>query len=136
MADIAKSGNASIASTLIPHNDMITGLYVAEDIKGGDACYVGSDGLIHKSDGAQSDGVKQYIDGYAAGPAWVAQNGPATLYRYGVWGGWGNSLTPGTYVYLSAATKGGLATTTSTNVTTPCGKVLDTGRIELWPTHP
>lgn len=133
MAAVAKNFSPSYSSVLIPANDKITGLYCGENLRAGDACYVkAADGLIYRSSGAAT-GAAAHISGYAATDAYVAQNDAITLIREATWG-YGSGLTPGP-VYLSGSVAGGLDTAPSTGGTVPCGEIIDSARIILWPTR-
>lgn len=133
MSAITKAVTPSVSS-LTDQNDTIPGYNVGEDIAAGDACYIASTGLIMRCDGSASDGVKNRVMGFAAKAAKVAQKAPLTLYTRATFA-YGASLTPGTWVYLSGSVKGGLDTASSTNVTGPCGYVIDAQQIRLFSSH-
>lgn len=128
MAEIAKNGNPSIASILPPANDKITGLYAGENIAIGDACYIKTaDGKVYRSTGAAA-GAAAVVDGFA----FVAANaGEAVTLIRSVVVAYGSALSPGSFVYLSGVTVGGLADAASVGGTTPIGRVIDATRIFL-----
>jgi hypothetical protein len=134
MADITSTATPSYASQLIPANDKDSGLKVGEDIPQGCPCVIYSDGLVYQSDGTGT--TRNKIHGFAAGPAYVAQGDTITLIRDSMWGFTGSGLNPGAPLYLSGATKGTLASATSTNVTKSCGYIVDGGRARLKATEP
>lgn len=100
MAAIAKRSGAapSLASTLPPANEVISGLLAGEDIEGGDLCEIASNGLVMK----HADGTPR---GVAAVDA--SQGEAVTLYR-NVRFGYGTGLTPGADVFASTTVDGGL----------------------------
>jgi hypothetical protein len=129
MADITKAGTPTISSTLPDGADKITGLLAGEALGAGDACYIkGSDGLVYRSTGAAVAAAAK-VRGFAARPAVVGD--PVTLITRSNWR-YGTGLTPGTDVYLSGATVGGLADAASTGGTAPIGFVVDATRIHLF----
>lgn len=131
MADVAKSGVPSISSIIgTPDNTHIvaSGIKANVAIVAGDACYILSTGKAALSTGAAANAAAK-VAGFAAASA--AANEAVTLvtdveFRYG------SGLTPGTSVYLSGTTAGGLVDAASTGGTAPIGYVVDTTRIRLW----
>lgn len=127
MAEIAKSGNPSLASVLPPQSQTISGLLAGEAIAAGDACYIKSDGKIWRSTGAAANAAAE-VHGFAAQAASV--NAPVTL-LFDVNFFYGAGLTPGAKLYLSAATVGGLADAATTGGTKPVAFVVDATRIHV-----
>ena len=119
MAAIAKSGTPSI-STLAPPNTCRrgSGLIAGEDLGAGDACYIKSDGKVWRSTGAAANAAAQ-VDGYAE--ADVKSGRPVQLYE-GVDWNYGSGMTPGTKVFLSGTTPGGIDTVASTGGTGQIGR--------------
>lgn len=121
----AQPGVPSIASQLVPANNKHTGLRAAVQIYAGDACYIGSDGLVHQSTGAAANAAA-VVDGFAA---INAAAGEAVTLVFGVTFGYPNTEAPGTPLYLSGVNAGGLADATSTGGTAIIAKVIDARRI-------
>ena len=129
MADIAKSGTPSLATTLPGPENTIGGLLAGEAIAAGDACYVKSDGKIWRATGAAANAAA-VVNGFAAK---AADSGAAVTLLRDVTFHYGASLTPGARYYLSGATAGALADAASTGGTSPIGFAVDTTRIRLVP---
>jgi len=128
MADILKAGIPSISTALPDGGDKVTGLLAGETLAAGDACYIRAvDGLVVRSSGA-AVGPASKVRGFAARPA-VAGD-PVTLFSRANWR-YGTGLVPGTDVYLSGATVGGIADAASTGGIAPVGYVIDATRIHL-----
>src|SRR5690242_16171116 len=113
MADIAKSGTPSLASTLPANEQQIPGLLAGEAIAQGDICYIASDGTVMRATGAAANAAAN-ARGIAAMAA--ATGEAVTLFR-NVRFGYGSGLTPGANYYLSGATAGALADAASTGGT-------------------
>jgi hypothetical protein len=128
MADIAKSGTPSL-STLqpMPGSGKLPTLTAGEDIVAGDACYIKSDGLVWRSNGTAVNAAAK-VDGYAP---MGCKAGDAITLLFNVTFRYGAALTPGSRVFLSAATSGGIADAASTGGTAPVGFVVDATRIYL-----
>lgn len=127
MANVAKSGTPSLATTLPCSAHHIAGLLAGEAIAAGDLCYIKSDGKVWKSDGSAADALAK-VHGMALQAAVL--NDAVSLYfdvnvRYGA------AMTPGTNLYLSADA-GLIADAASTGGTAPIGVVLDATRIRIW----
>lgn len=130
MADVAKSGTPSLATTTPPSNCSMSGLAAGEALGAYDACYIKSDGKVWKAIGTAANAAAK-VDGYAA-QAYAATDTDVTIYwdvrvRYGA------GMTPGARLYLSATAGGGaLADAASTGGTAPVGHVVDATRVELY----
>ncbi len=126
MAQIARTGVASLASLLPNGSDVFSGLVAGEDLIGFDACYIAANGLVMKSNGTAA-GAAAKVHGYAARDM---RSGEAiTLYK-NVRVRYGTALVPGTTVYLSA-TAGTLSDVATVGGTGPIGYVVDSTRIQL-----
>lgn len=115
MADVAKSGSPSLATTLPCPAHQITGV-AGEAIAIGDLCYVKSDGLIWRSNGTAATAPAQ-CDGIALQAAPVG--GAVSLY-FDVVVRYGTGLTPGARYYVSA-TAGAVSDAATTGGTVPIG---------------
>lgn len=130
MAAVSKSGTPSLAVTLPSPNSQVSGLVAGEALGAFDACYVkASDGKVYKSTGAAANAAAK-VRGYAA-QAYASGDTDVTLF-WNVRVRYGAGLTPGTDLYLSGTTAGGLDSATSTGGTAPIGYVVDATRVELW----
>lgn len=128
MADVAKSGTPSLSSPLPPPNQRLSGLKAGEAIAAGDACYIkASDGLVWKSTGAAANAAAK-VRGFAFVDA---PAGEAVTLVWDVNFRYGAALSPGTELYLSGATAGGLADAASTGGTAPIGFVVDATRVHV-----
>lgn len=128
MAAVAKSGTPSLCSQTPGREHQISGLYAGEAIAAGDACYVkASDGKVWLSTGAAANAAAK-VRGYAFAAASVGE--AVTLY-FGVNFYYGAALTPGTDLFLSGTTPGGLVDAASTGGTAPIGYVIDATRVHL-----
>jgi hypothetical protein len=129
MAEIAKSGTPSLAVTLPSPEHQLSGLTAGEALAAFDACYIDSAGVVRKSTGAAATAPAQ-VRGYAA-QAYASGDTDVTLY-FGVRVRYGAALTPGTKLFLSGTTVGGLADAASTGGTAPIGYVVDATRVQLF----
>lgn len=129
MADIAKSGTPSLATTLPGPENTIGGLLAGQAIAAGDACYVKSDGKIWKATGAAANAAA-VVNGFAAK---AASSGEAVTLLRDVTFHYGSGLTPGAVYYLSGATAGALADAASTGGVNPIGFAVDATRVRLIP---
>jgi hypothetical protein len=128
---VSKSGVPSLSSIVgTPSNEHIvaSGIKAAVAIVAGDACYINSSGRAALSTGAAVAAAAK-VAGFAAMSA--AAGEAVTLltdveFRYGA------GLTPGTSVFLSGTTAGGLVDAASTGGTAPIGMVVDATRIRVW----
>jgi hypothetical protein len=128
MAEIAKSGTPSLASTLPPSNCRITGLLAGENIAAGDACYIkASDGRAWRSTGAAVAAAAK-VRGWAAEAAKAGQ--PVTL-LLNVNMLYGAALTPGADYFLSGTVAGGIADAASVGGTGPIAFAVDATRIHV-----
>lgn len=131
MAAITKIAAPSLASLEPQQGDTITGLVTGEAVTAFDACYIKSDGKIWLATGAAADAAA-FVRGYASRAAAAGQ--PVTLYRE-CRVEYGTGLTPGTNVFLSAATPGALADALGAHAPNAVGYVVDATRIQLWDTR-
>jgi hypothetical protein len=129
MAAVAKSGTPSLA-TALPGPECFVGsdLRAGAAIAAGDACYIASTGLVQLATGAAAT-APALVDGFAALPA---KSGEAITLLDGCDWHYGAALTPGTRLFLSGATPGGLDTAASTGGTVAVGKVLTATRVRLY----
>lgn len=126
MAAVAKSGTPSISTPLASPEQRLSGLLAGEAIAAGDACYINSaDGKLYRSTGAAANAAAQ-VDGFAASSAAV---GEALTIYFGINFRYGAGLTPGTSLFLSGTTAGGLDTAASTGGTVVIARILDDSRI-------
>ncbi len=129
MAAVARTGTPSLATRLPDVSCQVgSGLVAGVAIAAFDACYIHSDGTVRLSNGTAADTLAE-VDGYAAHAS--ASGEPVTLLE-GIDVRYGAGLTPGTKLYLSAATAGALADAATTGGSAPIGKVLDATRVRLW----
>jgi hypothetical protein len=128
MADIAKSGTPSVATTIVdPGPHQIHGR-AAVKLAAGDCLYKKADGTLDKTDGTAADAKALYV-GIAPGPAEAGEAAVAyhdTEVRYGA------NLTPGARVYVSA-TPGAVADAPTTGGTAPIGFVVNSTNIYFFP---
>ena len=126
MAAIAKSGTPSISTPLVSPEQRLSGLLAGEAIAAGDACYINSaDNKLYRSTGAAATAPAQ-VDGFAATSAAI---GEALSIYFGVNFRYGAGLTPGTSLFLSGTTAGGLDTVAPTGGTVVIARILDDSRI-------
>lgn len=129
MAAVAKSGTPSLCSQTPGREHQISGLKAGEAIAAGDACYVkAADGLVWLSTGAAANAAAK-VRGFAFA---AAQAGEAVTLYAGVNWNYGAALTPGTDLFLSAATAGALSDVATTGGTAPIGFVIDATRVHLY----
>lgn len=131
MAAVAKSGVPSLSSIVgTPDNTHIvaSGIKAATAIVAGDACYISSTGLATLSTGAAATAPAK-VRGFAA---MSASAGEAVTLLTDVEFRYGTGLTPGTDLYLSAATAGALSDVATTGGTAPIGFVVDATRVRLF----
>lgn len=112
MAEITKTGTPSLVSVGSHGGNWLPPYPVGEDIDAGDACAIGSDGKIYKSDGTASGTAKTTarVDGWAPQSAKVAQAEVLSL-CYNVSMAYSSGPTVGTLMYLSSTVKGGVTDT-------------------------
>ena len=133
MAEIVKTGTASLASTLVPHNHIHSYLEVGEDVSAFDPCYISSaTGKVMRSLGTVAAADASTVVGY---PFTDRKNGQEVDLYWGVEVYWPTAagLTPGKRVYLSATagTNGRLSDTATTGGTAPIGHTIDGQRVFL-----
>ena len=132
MAAISKVGTPSLSTAIPPTSCNISGFHAGEALAAGDACYIKtSDGLIYRSTGAALNAAA-VVDGFVPADCPI---GEATSLYFDVQFYYGAALSPGSYVYLSGTTAGGLDTAASTGGLTPIGRVIDATRIRLVPSY-
>src|SRR5690349_17760118 len=127
MAEIAKYGIPSLSTPLPARENHLSGGICGENIAAGDACRIGTDGKIYRSNGAANN-ASAVVDGFAATKA---QAGDAVTLFWFVNFGYGNGMTPGTFLYLSGTVLGGLADAPSTGGINPVARVLPDGQ-RIW----
>jgi len=126
LAEISKSGTPSLY-TLMPdpgackHPPLIAG----ENIAAGDLCYIKSDGLVWRSNGAAATAPAK-VRGVA--PTKANTGEPITLI-YHVVMQYGSGLTPGAAYFLSGTVLGGIADAASTGGTGEIGYAIDATRV-------
>jgi len=126
MAEIAKSGTPSLY-TIAPdpgackHPPLIAG----EALAAGDLCYIKSDGLVWRSNGAAVAAAAK-VRGVAVTKANAGE--PVTL-MYHVVLQYGAGLTPGASYFLSGTVLGGIADAASTGGTGEIGFAIDATRV-------
>ncbi len=126
MAAISKSGTPSISTPLVSPEQRLSGLLAGEAIAAGDACYINSaDNKLYRSTGAAANAAAQ-VDGFAATSAAI---GEALSIYFGINFRYGAGLTPGTSLFLSGTTPGGLDTAASTGGTVVIARTMDDTRI-------
>lgn len=133
MAEIVRTGSASLASTLVPHNHIHSYLEAGEDLPGFDPCYIKStDGKVYRSIGTTAGADASQVHGY---PFLDRKLGQEVDLYWGVEINWPTAagLTPGKRVYLSltAGTAGRLSDTATTGGTGPIGHTIDGQRVFL-----
>lgn len=128
MADLAKVGRPSLSTPTPGFEHRLTSLLAGTAIAAGDACYIKSDGTVGLSLATTTaTDATNVVDGYAQGAAATGQS--VSLY-WGVHMYYATGMTPGTPFYLSGATAGALATTTTSGQTTVMARAIDATR--LW----
>lgn len=113
MADVAKAGTPSLASTLPDPTHHFTGI-AGEAIAAGDLCYIASTGRILRSNGTAATAPAE-CDGIALQAAPIG--GAVSIY-HDVVVRYGTGFTPGQSFYVSA-TAGVLADAATTGGTYP-----------------
>jgi hypothetical protein len=117
MAAVAKTITPSVCTPLPVDSDRLPPLPLGEDVAAGDACYIKNDGKIWRSIGTTLAAPAAEVHGYAPISGKAAQRQTMSLYL-GVDFAYGpNNLTPGSYLFLSGTTAGGLDTIASTGGT-------------------
>jgi hypothetical protein len=126
VAEIAKSGTPSLATVgPDPGACKLPTLLAGEAIAAGDACYIKSDGLVWRSNGAAVAAAAK-VNGFAVTKANAGE--PITL-MYHVILNYGAGLTPGASYFLSGTVLGGIADAASTGGTAPVGFAIDATRV-------
>jgi hypothetical protein len=129
MPEIDKIGTPAVVSPPPLAANSVGGARAGENIRAGDACYVGADGRIYRSIGARPDHAAD-VRGFAASDA--AEHQPLTLV-FDIAVRYGEQLRQGAALYLSGRRPGGLAYTPSPGGTRPIAVVLDTRRVHFLP---
>ncbi len=126
MAEIAKSGTPSLATVgPDPGACKLPTLLAGENIAAGDACYIKSDGLVWRSNGA-SIAPAAKVRGFA--PTKANTGEPITLV-YHVVLNYGSGLTPGADYFLSTTVLGGLTDVSAGGGTAPIAAAIDATRV-------
>jgi hypothetical protein len=128
MVAVAKSGTPSPATALPGNEHVIAGYLAGEALGAFDACRLGSDKKIYRSSGAAAT-VNANVHGYTA-QAYNAGE-PVTLYDH-IQSHYGAGMTPGTSLFLSGTTPGGLDTAASTGGTVPIAFVQEETVVKMW----
>jgi hypothetical protein len=126
MAEIAKSGEPSLASTVPAHENTLP-LIAGEAIAAGDACRLATDGRAYRASGAAAD-ANARVRGLAFKAASAGE--AVTLLRSGRMK-YGAGMVPGTPLFLSGTVAGGLADAASVGGTTAIAFVVDATRIQI-----
>lgn len=130
MAQIAKNGIPSLCSLLPNGADVLAGLIAGEDLGALDACYIKSDGLVWKSNGAAANAAAK-VHGYAPK---ATKAGQAITLHKNIRAEYGTGLIPGTTIYLSA-TAGTLSDAATVGGTGTIGFVVSATRVYLDISH-
>jgi hypothetical protein len=135
VAEVTRANNVSLSTVIPGDSNRLPPYAIAEDIAAGDACYLGADSLIHRTNGTATGaaGTTAEVHGFAVQGALLANRQRLTLY-HDVNLRFADGLTPGTLLYRSATTIGGLQTTVPATFTAPVGVVLPDGRARVWAT--
>lgn len=127
MALLTKAADASVDASTAMYAEQITGGVAYEDIPAIAACYVGSDGLVHLSNGTANDAAAKF-DGISAQAAKAGQG--VTLFGRGTRMRYGTGLTPGALYYV-AATAGRLDTAATTGGLVAIAKAITTTDVRI-----
>lgn len=128
MAEVGKSGRASLATVLPSPANQINGLVAGEALAVGDFVYIkGSDNKVYIASGAAATEVAE-----ACGMVLQeAQIGDGVTIHHGVVVRWGAAMTPGKPLFLSGTVPGQLADAASTGGTVAIARVVDATRIYI-----
>lgn len=126
MAELTKVGVPSLAS-LEPPQHLRLMVVAGETIAAGDACYIHTDGLAYKSNGAAATAPAK-VRGFAFMAAVITE--PVTL-LHDVNLQYGSGMTPGVQFFLSDSVLGGLATVATTGGTAAVAYAVDATRIRV-----
>jgi hypothetical protein len=127
MAEITRVGIPAVLSVLTLAANRINGSLAGEDIAAGDACYIDSDGKVHRSSGSTA-GDAADVRGFATTEA---ESGRAVSLAFDVTMRYGEDLPEDRNLYLSGAVPGGLADSPSPGGTRPVAFVVDATRIHV-----
>src|SRR6266487_4079718 len=105
MAEITRVGIPAVLSVLTLAANRINGSLAGEDLAAGDACYIDSDGKVHRSSGATA-GDAADVRGFATTEA---GSGQAVSLAFDVTMRYGEGLPEDQNLYLSGTVPGGLA---------------------------
>lgn len=126
MAAITKVGDPTFSTVGVPPNCRLTGLVAGETLDQCDIVYIkGSDGKVYKATAAAANEASRAV-GFAGEAASAGQ--PVTICRQGNVG-YGSGMTPGTQVFLSAATAGLVVDAASAHAAHPIGFVFSAKKI-------
>jgi hypothetical protein len=129
MPEVEKVQTAALVYTPLLSSNSLAGSHAGEQIRAGDACYVGENGRVYRSNGARPDHTAD-VRGFAATDA--RQHQPVTLV-FDITMRYGEQLRQGASLYLSGTKPGGLAYAPSPGGTRPIAVVLDTNRVHFLP---
>jgi hypothetical protein len=127
MTEIMKIGTPSVASRLTLAANRICGTLAGEALAAGDACYLGIDGRVYRSQATALNGAGR-VRGFAAVDA--AMDEPTTLV-FDVTLHYGADLPSGASLYLSAAVPGGLTDQPTAAGSPEVAFVIDDTRIRV-----
>lgn len=127
MALLTKAADASVDASTTMFAEQISGCVAYEDVPAIAACYVGSDGLVHLSNGTANDASAKF-DGISAQAAKAGQG--VTLFGRGTRMRYGTGLTVGALYYI-AATAGRLDTAATTGGLVAVAKAITTTDIRI-----
>jgi hypothetical protein len=120
MAAVAKTVVPSLATKTPCHAHISVPLVAGEALAAGDACYIHTDGRAYRSTGAAAAPAAR-VDGWATIAYPVGM--PCTLYHDVLLAYGPATLAPGTRLFVSDTTPGGLVTTATTGGTGPVAVV-------------
>lgn len=116
MAAFVKTVVPSLATKLPCDAHRSHNLFAGEAIAAGDACYIAASGLVFRSTGAAATAPAK-VDGFAQMAYTTGM--PVTLYHYVHIAYGPSTAVPGTRLFLSGTTAGGLDTVASAGGTAP-----------------
>jgi hypothetical protein len=131
MAEVAKNGVPSLATTQPGYEHQLNGLIAGEDLAVGDFVYIKeSDGRVWKASGAAVNEAAR-ARGVILQAAKANKDGVSI--HHGVVVRWGAALRPGVPYYLSATVAGALNDAATTGGTTPIAFAVDATRLYIRP---
>lgn len=122
MTVITVASDASLDLKSAQHVPYVSALLAGEDLDAVAPCFIGSDGKVYMAVSTQTtiSGVADFV-GFT--PDTVASGMPTTLFGKGARFNYSTSLTPGSYLYISA-TAGSLDTGKVASADTPVAYVI------------